>query len=214
MFQKTIKSRCVVGWVGLLAMACAPGNSNHVEPVDAVTTQQNLDDDAIPLEGSPRKGSDDAEVTIVLASEFECPFCSRVNPAITRIMKEYDGKVALVYKHNPLSFHKDAMAAAMAAEAAHRQGKFWQMYELLFANQKQLKRENYLAWAETLGLDVDEFEADLDSADLAETIKRDQELVRSLGARGVPSFWINGQHIVGAQPYSVLKSIIDKHLDT
>lgn len=169
--------------------------------------------DPIPLGDSPRKGADDADVVIVLSSEFECPYCARVNLALERVMAEYGDRVAIVYKHSPLPFHRNAVGAAMAAEAARRQGNFWDMYDLLFASQSQLNRESYLAWAKQLGLDMEAFEADLDSSESAERVKRDQELIEDLGGRGVPNLWINGHHLVGAQPFEKLQAVIDAELD-
>jgi len=167
---------------------------------------------SIALEDSPRKGATDPAVTIVLSSEFECPYCAKINRTLKRVIDKYGDVVSVVYKHNPLPFHKNAMGAAIAAEAAHRQGRFWEMYELLFANQRSLGRQNYLAWAKELGLDLDAFASDLDAPELRERVTRDQKLIQSLGGRGVPNLWINGRHVVGAQPFEKLQSVIDDEL--
>ncbi|OGQ91887.1 MAG: hypothetical protein A2289_10260 [Deltaproteobacteria bacterium RIFOXYA12_FULL_58_15] len=196
---------------GCAKLDCQGGCENKECP-DSPSPEEVREIESIPIEGSPVKGGENAKVTIVLSSEFECPYSARINSTIRKVMDEYGDDVALVYKHSPLPFHKNAIGAGLAAEAAHRQGKFWEMYEILFANQRQLSRENYLAWAEKLGLDVDAFGADLDSPELRRKIEQDQELVKSLGGRGVPNLWINGRHMVGAQPFEVIKRAIDEQL--
>jgi protein-disulfide isomerase len=99
-------------------------------------------------------GPDDALVTIVTWSDFQCPYCSRVSPTIDELRKEYGADLRYVFKHNPLGFHKDARPAALAAEAAGEQGKFWEMHDKLFENSRDLTRANFVKWARELGLDV------------------------------------------------------------
>ncbi|MBI5510564.1 MAG: thioredoxin domain-containing protein [Deltaproteobacteria bacterium] len=168
---------------------------------------------AIPLLDSPRRGGSHPQVTVVFSSDFECQFCARVGGVLDRVLAAYGDKVAVVFKHNPMPFHAHALEAALAAEAAGRQGKFWEMVALLFANQQALDRDHYLQWARALGLDVARFAADLELPELRERVQRDQELVKALGGRGVPNFWVNGRHLVGAQPFEVLKGLIDAELE-
>ena len=158
------------------------------------------------------KGPKQALVTILEFSEFQCPFCTRVNPTIKRIFSEYAGKVRLCFKHNPLFFHKDAKPAAEAALAAGAQGKFWQMHDKLFANQRQLKRADLEKYAQELGLDMAKFKKALDTNVYANVIKADQAQAMRFGARGTPSFFINGRRLIGAQPFFQFKKIIDQEL--
>ena len=158
------------------------------------------------------KGPADALVTIIEFSEFQCPFCTRVNPTIKKIMDTYKDKVRVVFKHNPLPFHKDAPLAAQAANAAGKQGKFWEMHDVLFKNQKKLKPENINAYAKEVGLDMTKFAADLNSAENKKAVAADQALARQFGARGTPNFFINGRNLVGAQPFPAFKTIIDEEL--
>jgi protein-disulfide isomerase len=163
----------------------------------------------------PQKGPADALVTIVEFSEFECPFCARVNPTVDRIMKEYDGKVRVVWRNNPLPFHKNATPAAIAALEAHAQGgndKFWKMHDLLFQNQKQLTRDNLEKYAQQVGLDMGAFRKALDGNKHQASIKEDQALAAELGARGTPNFFINGRNLRGAQPYEKFKELIDDEM--
>ena len=178
--------------------------SEKADPAAAVAPAQ------IPIGDSPRLGAEEAEVTIVMASDFECPYCARAKDTLRRVVEAYGDRVAVVYKHSPMPFHTEAIGAAMAAEAAHRQGKFWPMYDRLFEHHRDLGRKRYVELAEQLGLDMDMFVADLDSEVLRARIERDQKLVRSLGGRGVPTFWLNGRRHVGAQPLSWFAAQIEK----
>src|SRR5207302_10573050 len=102
----------------------------------------------------PWIGGRNAKVTIVEWSDFQCPFCGRVAPTLKQIRDTYKDDVKIVWRNEPLSFHPNAMPAAKAAMAAHKQGKFWQMHEKMFANQQQLSEEKYEEWAKEIGLDV------------------------------------------------------------
>ena len=158
------------------------------------------------------KGNKNAKITIVVFSEFQCPFCSRVLPTLDQVHKEYGDKVRVVFKHNPLSFHKDAPLASEAALAAHAQGKFWPYHNILFKNQRALKRENLEAYAQELGLNMAKFKADLDSNKFASQIKADQALATKVGARGTPTSFVNGRKLRGAQPFPSFKRLIDEML--
>ena len=97
------------------------------------------------------RGQPDAKITLVEFMDFQCPFCARVQPTLQQIRDTYGDQVRVVFKHLPLSFHPKAPGAATVAEAAHRQGKFWEMQELIFANQGTLDDEHYRAWAQQSG---------------------------------------------------------------
>ncbi|MEM9453299.1 MAG: thioredoxin domain-containing protein [Myxococcota bacterium] len=158
------------------------------------------------------RGPEDALVTIVTWSDFQCPYCNRVSPTIEVLHKDYGKDLRYVFKHNPLSFHVNARPAAIAAEAAGEQGKFWEMHDKLFANQRDLTEKNFIAWARAMGLDVKKFKRDLDSAALAERVDRQQKAGMALGARGTPSFFVNGRFLAGAQPVTAFKTLIDEEM--
>jgi protein-disulfide isomerase len=163
----------------------------------------------------PIKGPDDALVTIVEFSDFQCPFCSRVEPTLTDLMKQYPGKLRISWRNNPLPFHDHAMPAAEAAMAAFSQGgsaKFWAMHDKMFANQQALTRPDLEKYAQELGLDVNKFKAALDTHPDQAKIKADSELGGKLGAGGTPAFFINGRFLSGAQPIDRFKEIIDDEL--
>ena len=120
---------------------------------------------------SPFFARNGAKVTIVAFSDFQCPFCGRVNPTLAKLLETYPGKVRVAFKHMPLRIHPDAPAAHAAAEAAGRQGKFWEMYDKIFANQRELAPEKFKQYATELNLDAALFEKD--SADPAIKAKAD-----------------------------------------
>ncbi|MBX2812049.1 MAG: thioredoxin domain-containing protein [Myxococcales bacterium] len=163
-------------------------------------------------EGTPTKGSSKPLVTLVEFSDFECPFCSRVNPTLAKIMETYGDDVQVQFRNQPLGFHKRAKPAALAALAAHKQGKFWEMHDKLFANQRALSDEDLKKYAKEIGLDVDRFEADLISDEVAKILAQDQKDAAKFGARGTPTLFANGVPIRGAQPFAAFKKIIDEEL--
>jgi protein-disulfide isomerase len=167
---------------------------------------------AVKAGASPAKGPKDARVTIVEFSDFQCPYCSKVGPTLEKVLDDYPNDVRVVYKHYPLSFHKQALPAALASEAAGRQGKFWEMHDLLFQNQRNLSYEAFKGYASQLGLDVAKFEEDYKSPELAKQIEADVALARSLGVTGTPGFFVNGRFLSGAQPYAAFKQKIDEEL--
>jgi protein-disulfide isomerase len=173
----------------------------------------------VPVESNdPVKGNTkDPLVTIVEFSDFQCPFCSRVNPTIDKIMENYGDHVRVVFKQNPLPFHKQAPAASEAALAANEQGKFWEMHDLLFENQKQFKTQDMTELttklAQQLGLNTAKFKKALESGKYKAKIKADQQLAGKVGARGTPNFFVNGVQVVGAKPYSAFDDVIKKQID-
>jgi protein-disulfide isomerase/copper chaperone CopZ len=160
------------------------------------------------------KGDFNAPITLVEFSDFECPFCARHYPTLNRILDEYKGKVRLVYKHFPLSsIHPNAQKAAEASECAAEQGKFWEYHDKLFENQRSgFSVEKFKQWAKELGLDTTKFNDCLDSGKYAQKVKDDFQEGLQKGVSGTPSVFVNGELIVGAVPYEVLKQKIDSLL--
>jgi protein-disulfide isomerase len=165
------------------------------------------------LKGSPTKGPANAPVTIIEFSDFQCSFCFRANATVAALLQKYPDKVRLVFKHYPLvELHKDAPFGHRAAIAANEQGKFWEMHDRLFANQRAMTRQDILAHAGTLGLDMTRFIADLDGPRLQAVLDRDLGEGRKVGVEGTPTFFINGVPLVGAQPLEAFVRVIDKAL--
>jgi protein-disulfide isomerase len=164
------------------------------------------------IKGAPIKGAKDALVTIVQFSDFQCPFCSRVEPTIDQIMKDYAGKVRVAWRNLPLPFHDKAKPAAIAAMAANAQGKFWQMHEKLFKNQSALAAADLEKYAQEIGLNMAKFKAAFEDKKIAEAIDADAAMGGKIGARGTPAFFVNGHFLSGAQPLERFKSVIDEEL--
>jgi protein-disulfide isomerase len=185
-----------------LQLAAAPGGKG-VDPNKRYS---------VDTKGSPSTGPETAAVTIVEFSDFQCPFCSRVGPTLKKIKEEYGDQVRVVFKHQPLSFHAKAPAAHAAAEAAHRQGKFWEMHDKIFADQKAMSPEKYVEYATELGLDLEQFQKDVASAEVKSRIDADTKQAAKLGSTGTPGFFVNGLNLKGAKPFEAFKEVIDKEL--
>lgn len=166
----------------------------------------------VPVGDAPVKGSADAYVTIIEYSDFQCPFCSRVEGTIKQVLETYGKDVRVAFKQNPLPFHNNAAIAAEASLAANDQGKFWEMHEKLFANQNALERDKLEGYAKDLGLNLAKFKESLDNNKHKSVIEADQKSARDLGASGTPSFFINGRSLRGAQPFDAFKTVIDEEL--
>jgi protein-disulfide isomerase len=166
----------------------------------------------IKIGDGPVRGSESAKITIVEWADFQCPFCVRVTPTLEKVAAEYGDKVRFGFKHLPLSMHSKARAAHQAAEAAHRQGKFWEMHDRIFASPKDLSEETYLRYANEIGLDIDQYKSDFSSSSVRKKVDADLAEARQLGVSGTPSFFINGRFLSGAQPYGAFARVIDEEL--
>ncbi len=164
----------------------------------------------------PSIGNKDAPVTILEFSDFECPFCARfVDDTFPEIKREYidTGKVLFVFKDFPLiNIHKDAFNAALAADCANEQGKFWEMHDLLFDNQRNLEKKDLKSYASKLKLDIAKFNSCLDSESYKDEISQDSAEATGLGITGTPTFIINGRQLKGAATFESFKEIIDEEL--
>lgn len=154
-------------------------------------------------------------ITIVEYSEFQCPFCERVQPAAKRIMKEYQGKIRWIVRDFPLGFHNRARPAAVAARCALNQGKYWEMYEEMFKNQKSLSDEDFKTYAKTIKLDMKKFDDCVAKpGKILDIIDTNMKSGEKLGVTGTPAFFINGRRLSGALPYEEFKKVIDQELAT
>lgn len=167
-------------------------------------------------------GDKDAPIVMIEFSDFQCPFCrSFWRDTLPLIKSEYidTGKVRFVYRDFPLSFHPGAMPAAQAAECAEDQGKYWEMHDKIFSEQEKLgsgtvqfSTDDLKNWAGQIGLAQNKFDSCLDSQKYANEVANDQNDGQSAGVSGTPGFFINGKPIIGAQPFSVFKAIIEEEL--
>ncbi len=187
-------------------------NAGSAPPPGQAEEAKVLGPNDLNIVGAPVKGPKNAPVTIVAFSDFQCPFCSRVVPTLKEIEKQYEGKVKIAFKNQPLPFHNNARGAAAAGLAANEQGKFWEMHDKMFANQQALDRASLEKYASEIGLDMGKFKAALDSNKFESVIAADSAEGAKVGANGTPTFFINGRQVVGAQPIESFKTIIDDEL--
>lgn len=152
-----------------------------------------------------------APVTLVVFSDFECPFCRQTHPLLQRALREHDGQVQLVFKHYPLSMHERAVPAAIAASAAHRQGKFWEMHDTLFEHQEALTDADLERYARDLNLDLDRFRADVADEEMLAAVERDKALGRTLEVQGTPTLFVNGRRY--EEPFENLSRYIAEELE-
>ena len=160
---------------------------------------------------SPAKGSAKPAVTIVEFSDFECPFCSEVQPTLKQVMQTYGKDVRLVFKHMPLEGHRNSLPAARAAYCAAEQDRFWQFHDALFAS-RNLSPALFEQVANDLGLGVPKFRACLDSEQSRTAIVKDIETARLFRIESTPSFIVNGKLIKGALSFADFQKIIEREL--
>jgi len=165
----------------------------------------------ISTKDQPSLGNANAAVTIVAFTDYQCPSCAAIHPALERLVKESGDKVRLVARDFPLSQHAEAFKAAEAAEAAREQGKYWEYVQVLLQNQSSLSVEKLKSYATQLGLDRTRFDAALDSRKFAEMVQTDLDDGIKLGLKGTPSFFINGRRVT-AKSYEELKESINAAL--
>jgi len=157
-------------------------------------------------------GPDDAPITVVEFSDFQCPYCSTFQKTMDTIIKKYPDKIKWVYKHFPLStIHPNAQPAAEAAECAGEQNKFWEFGDLLFANQANLSRDTYVNLAQQADLNIDSFTQCLDEEKYKQKISQDYSQGLSLGVQGTPGNIINGTLYPGALTVEQMEQIINSY---
>jgi protein-disulfide isomerase len=191
-------------WGLVVAMNKPINTGKNLGTPSEVTTNDNV------------KGSADAKVTIIEYSDFQCPACAAYYSLVNRLIDEASTTVRFVYRHFPLFPlpHKNAFIASQASEAAAMQGKFWDMYQLLFENQTAWENSNtakaiFEGYAERIGLNIDVYKKDFDSTEVKARIQRDKDEGDELGVAGTPTFFINGKAITNPNGYEEFKKIID-----
>lgn len=160
----------------------------------------------------PVKGVAGAPIQIVEYSDFQCPYCSRVNPTLEQVKEKYGDKVAFVFRNFPLPMHKEAPRAGEASYCAQDQGKFWEYHDVLFENQRAQKDEDLKKYAATVGLDAAKFDECLSTNKYADRIAADKKSGEASGVSGTPAFFINGVFLNGARPFESFAEVIDDEL--
>jgi protein-disulfide isomerase len=168
----------------------------------------------VSIEGAPAWGPDDAPVTIVEFSDFQCPYCERFFLETYPLLKaNFGDKIRFVYRDFPLfQIHPNATEAAYAANCAFEQDKYWEYHDVLFNNQDKLATADLIVHAEDLGMDTEAFQECLQSGRYSEKVSRDYTDGVNLGVSGTPTFFINGKPLVGAQPYQIFADRINAEL--
>lgn len=194
----------------------------QIKNLEQGKTQTNNQVSATPTSGQkvnvsispddPIRGNPAAKVTIVEFSDFQCPFCGRVEPTLKQIFETYKDNVKLIYKNYPLPAHQYAQDAAEAALCVKEQGKFWEYHDKLFENQGKLTVSDLKKYAQDLGLKQDQFNSCLDSKKYQSQVDSDFKAGQAAGVSGTPAFFINGQLVAGAQPFENFKAVIDQEL--
>lgn len=176
----------------------------------------------VSADDDPFLGSKNAKVIVIEFSDYQCPFCrSFWKDTLPQLKKEYidTGKIRFVYRDYPLSFHAMAQQFAEAAECAEDQGKYWQMHDKIFSEQDKKGQGTITStvndlklWAFQIGLDKNQFNQCLDSGKYKSEVQKDFDDGNKAGVSGTPSLFINGRFLVGAQPFSAFKAVIDEEL--
>lgn len=168
------------------------------KPPEVKPTEVKLSDVLAP--GRPEKGNPNARVVIVEFSDLQCPSCRRGNEVLEQLLLKYEGKIRLVYRHFPLDIHERARMYAQAAEAAHRQGKFWEMQDLIFSEQ-EADEKRIEEFARSLGLNMEQFRKDMKSREVMMTIAQDMAVGQRFGINSTPTYFLfvgdKGQMIRG-----------------
>jgi protein-disulfide isomerase len=167
----------------------------------------------VDADDDPFQGPENAPVTIIEFSDFQCPYCRRVQPTLQRLLHEYQGLIRLVFRDFPLrNIHPQAQKAHEAAQCAAEQKQFWAYHDKLFATSR-LQVQDLKQYAQELGLDPQQFNACLDSGTYAREVEGDLQAGANAGVSATPSFFINGQPASGAIGYDRFKELVDTALE-
>lgn len=165
------------------------------------------------------KGPENASVTLIEYGDFQCPACGAYHPIVNQIADEFKDSVRLVFRHFPLKqIHRNAEPAAHAAEAAGKQGKFWEMYDVLYEKQSDWSETRnptslFKQYASDLGLNVDQFETDMNSKEVADIVNADYNSGLAAGINATPTFYLNGAKVSNPQGLEPFRQLIQTALD-
>ena len=144
---------------------------------------------------SAKRGAEDAKVTLVEFSDYQCPYSKRAQPLINQLLEAFPDDLQHVFKNFPLNFHKRAAPSAKACTAAGMQGKFWEMQALIFENPRKLEDDDLKGYAKQLGLDMDTFEKDFQGDRVAKVLQEDISLAKKISVTGTPTLFLNGKRV-------------------
>lgn len=164
------------------------------------------------IEGGQSQGPANAPIAIAEFADFQCPYCGNLSVTLQRILKEYPNQIRLTYKQFPLPSHPQAAKAAQASLCAAEQGKFWEMHDALFSEQRLLSAEAFGDLAMSAKLDLDQFDTCFKVRRFSAEVSKDMAEAISLGINSTPTTFINGQMVVGNKPYEVLRGMVEAEL--
>lgn len=211
----------IYGFLGVVAgvvvgflLGRATTNDRVQETVAATADPSTPAFAEVSVAGRPSRGPENAKVTVVEFTDYECPFCRRhFNQTYQALLDAYEGRIRYVVRNFPIAtIHPSAPKAAEAAECAFEQGKFWEYHGGLFENAGSLDLESFKKLATNLGLDRARFDQCLESGAKAQVVRQDIEDGRRYGVTGTPTFFINGEKVVGARSLDVFRQMIDDKL--
>lgn len=180
--------------------------------VNAQLPFPNLPRFDVSVDDDPITGPENAPVTIIQFADYQCSYCGSAQETMDQVMKTYDGKVRFVFRDFPLDFHESATPAAVAANCAIPQGKFWNMHGAIMKNQQALSDADFNRLAEEFGIDRGKWDACRKDPAMKAEVDKDMRDGAALGVTGTPAFFVNGIFLNGAQPYSKFQAIIDREL--
>ena len=217
--------------VGYLIWGRAPGPVTAAEDSTATPATENIDNQAgaptaaaptepttvrrydVPVDDDPSMGSEDAAVTLIEFSDYECPFCTRWHTEVFGpLMEKYPGQIRFVYRDFPLPSHPNAVPAAEAANCANEQGAFWEFHDQLFRTTQGLNTNLYIDLATDLGLNIEQFKQCLEERTYQAEVDADFQYAARLGVSSTPTFFLNGIPIVGAQPFEFFDEVVRREL--
>ncbi len=208
-----MKNLIVFGIV--IAVAAGAGYYFFFAPQQAETPEKSSSSfplDAL-VESDHVKGARDAKTILIEYSDFQCPACAAYQPLVKQLAQDFEGTIAIVYRHFPLQQHKHARIAAYASEAADKQGKFWEMHDMIFETQKEWSsqsdaRDTFIGYAEKLGLDRAQFITDIDLDEIIDKVDSQQKSGLRAKVNSTPTFYLNGKKFDTPRTYDDFKTKI------
>jgi protein-disulfide isomerase len=199
---------------GILHMQALVQSYTKKNPVEIYLKRPQAPKIDFDLSGNATWGKEDAKVTVIEFSDFQCPFCSKGKERVQELKKEYGKKIRIVFKHLPLPMHPDARGAAEASACVQEQDmdKFWKFHDMLFDNQKDLGVEKLKEYAKKVGADVKKFDECFAAKKYAALVDRNMEEARKYGVNSTPTFYVNNQPVRGARDLSEFRELIDEAL--
>ncbi len=204
----------IIGGIGIITLAIVIGSVFLLGKSSPTVSATKVDQALLLGKNAYVIGNKNAKVTIVEFGDYQCPACATAYPVTKQLLKDYNGKIKLVFRNFPIPEHQNELAAAESAEAAGSQGKFWQMHDLLYSNQDSWGESThamdyFLKYAKKLKLNMTKFQSDVTGSKYASNITRDQADAEKLGVNFTPTFYVNGEVLSTDATYDNLQSAID-----